>query len=157
MKAPELISPERLQSATASLVDDSTFAERVAWWLRGAHASERWFQFEWAYRFQQEMPPEWSVLCEVQNVDVVIRELGMHSGPPVAGVEIKWYGNWWVDDLGKVEEDIGKADGYDFPAAAALFFLDVTTTSDAVGLSWLPDQVPRLGISEPPNVAVVSG
>ena len=98
MKVLELMSPERLQSATAALADDSTFAERVAWWLRGAHASEHWFQFEWAYRFQQEMPPEWSVICEVQRVDVAIRELGMHSGPPVAGVEIKWYGNWWVDE-----------------------------------------------------------
>lgn len=155
MEAKELISPPRLRGATFALAKDAPFADRLAWWLRGAHAAERWFQFEWAYRLQDEVTPDWSVVCEVQTVDVVVRPVRDDSAPPAAGVEIKWYGNWWVDDLSMVRSDIDKiGNNQDVPCAAALFFLDVEPKPDVEWLAWLPTQRKRRGTMESPSTLV---
>jgi len=138
MKRHELISPAKLRDATEAMAQDRQFVDRIAWWLRHAHSAEHWFQFEWAYHLQNALvTTEWTVACEVRSVDVVFLPAKDNCTQPAAGIEIKWYGNWWIDGLKCVLGDIGKVDGYDFPAAAALFFLDVTPNPRAERLSWI--------------------
>jgi hypothetical protein len=87
------------------------------------------------------------VECEVERVDVVVRPESTSDSPSV-GVEIKWYGNWWMDDLPGVQLDIEKINEKQYPSAAILFFLKVSPSNSARELAWMSEQIPRQGTNQ---------
>lgn len=105
-------------------------------------------QFEWAYQLQKVVRPSFVVLCEHRVTDAnlvapaasgIRRPLvdvslvkspaadPVWEGLPHAGIELKWWGNWWVNkiSIASLEADLRKVEAYSFPAATVLLFLHV--------------------------------
>ena len=87
---------------------------------------------------------EFLVFCEKKRIDIVISH---HNDlkKMKAGIEIKWYGNWCINEkyhLRKAIKDFEKVDKYPCPAVALMFLLLVTAPS-APGLKWIDDSVQR--------------
>ncbi len=149
------IAPDVILRATQALVGSNEFAPRIAWWLRNAHSAERWLQFEWAYRFQGQLDDTVSVVCELGRVDVTVRRGAYPFSGALSGLELKWYGSWWVDDLAQVRADIEKVRASEFPAAALLFFLWVDPTDRTEWHDWIGSQTRRLGVPSIDNFTVL--
>ncbi len=140
----EAISIQMLRRATEATARAPQFEEKITWWLQGAHAAERWFQFEWAFQLQQALKSRYMVVCEKNWVDVVcIRPPFKLPFDIEAGLEIKFFGNWWVDEglLDKAADDIQKVAKYPFPAAALIFLLVVKPVASA--LKWVKEQIDK--------------
>ena len=138
--------------ATERLTRGDQFARKLAWWLTGGHAAERWLQFEWAYCLWQELDrSEHLVVCEHKSKDVVIlhREASLEGNnkvnPVEAGFEIKWFGNWWYAKKQSLDlqKDIDKVRGYPFPAAALVFLLFAEPDPLVPEHAWIKEQVDR--------------
>jgi hypothetical protein len=92
------IGPSILEAATRRLVGCADFGPRLHWWLQRGHSCERWLQFEWAYRLEQEVRPAgFAVICEHCRLDVSLVTVGgllpFWKQQPAAGIELKWWGN----------------------------------------------------------------
>ncbi len=149
MRAEQAINCERLSAATRRLVAHEGFAPRIAWWLQGGHATERWVQFEWAFCLQPEVTPDFAVLCEHGgHIDVTLVPALEPTRPlrdegPAAGVELKWYGNWWLNDrIASVNDDKLKVGMLRVPAAAVLLLLHVDVAQPARHHGWIPRGLP---------------
>ena len=124
---------------------DPEIVKRLAWWLKGAHNCERWFQFEWAFRLDSHLqdlfPERYLVACEKhKRIDVVVYELPLpvakkdilEDNSPAYAVELKWFRNWWVNEgeLEKLKDDVIKINTYKIPALALATWLFVAPTED---------------------------
>jgi hypothetical protein len=85
-----------------------------------------------AFGLQDEVNPEFAVLCESQRIDIAVVPATTSGEPlwrklPIAGIELKWWSNWYVDDknLSDLANDLNRVDQYQFPAVALLLFLMV--------------------------------
>lgn len=149
MTPTQAIAPKILKAATEKLAACSEFPERLGWWLQHGHSSERWVQFEWAYRLQEVLGAAFSVLCEHRRLDVSLvgaanGNVPLWEAEPIAGVELKWWGNWWVD-MKAVEElaaDLAKVEVRDCPAAAVLLLLVVDPKENPTH-QWISQQIAR--------------
>jgi hypothetical protein len=119
-----LISQDVFKRALVKLAGDANVVDRLVWWSQHAHSSERWLQFELAYRLEQELSLHHAVGCERGFVDIVMYDGADLPDPfwtrqPVAGIELKWYANWWFKDRASgLVKDKAKTDRYNFPALA---------------------------------------
>lgn len=153
--AAHAIAKGNLGAATRQLAGCADFVPRLWWWLQGGHSSERWLQFEWAYQLQHVVAPAFRVLCEHRRLDVSLVSAGalppLWQADPEAAVELKWWGNWYVDGkaVNELQGDIGKVDARQYPAVALLLFLRVETVADDPVRSWIPKQITRRrGVSD---------
>jgi hypothetical protein len=156
MTPAQAIAPQVLKSVSDDLVASPQFCERLEWWLQGGHSSEKWVQFEWAFRLQAKVKPQFAVLCEHDQLkDITLVPANTEISPlfnaaPVAGIELKWWGNWWVDNIAvkNLECDLQKVDGYELPAAALLLFLRVKPAASALHHRWIHEQVHNVNTFE---------
>ena len=163
MTPAQAIARSPIEAATRQLVACSEFEPRLGWWLQRGHSSERWIQFEWAYQLQQEVSPEFAVPCEHRRLDVsLVRNAGPYpfcTANPVAGVELKWWGNWWVDKraVNELEGDLKKvhAPTGHYPAVALLLFLlvePIAKDKDPVR-AWIQEQIDNgKGVTDIPTL-----
>lgn len=149
MTPADAIGPSLVEAATRRLATCPDFVPRLRWWLRRANSTERWIQFEWAYRLEQELPRKgYIVVCEQNYVDISLFEATptpYWTSKPAAQVELKWWGNWWVEDspwLPDLERDLNKVDGYRHPGAALLLFLRIDPGPDH-DVAWIADWVTK--------------
>jgi hypothetical protein len=148
-----MIDPIPLQSISAAvrgLASDSEVTERFAWWAQHAFSSERWIQFELAFRLDRELETRASVGCEKNWCDIVIYAptTGMEwidAARYSAAIELKWYANWWVKDSGALfRDDVRKVRDYTMPALAlclALIAWPKEAASRYQRYSWIRDAV----------------
>lgn len=141
-----LIRPRDLADASRALAEAPEFAERIRWWLLHGHACEGWVRFEWAYRLQTAVGDSLAVLGEHRVVDVTLVHRSDDGEPlwhkdPAARIELKWYGNWWVDHFEGVRHDLEKTDRASVPAAAVLLFLAVAVDPSSRSHAWLRKQI----------------
>ncbi len=148
MTPAQAIAPQIIGTASGKLTQAAEFGSRIAWWLRHGYSSERWVQFEWAFRLQAEVGVNFVVLCEHRRVDITLVRTSAAGTPPwafspEAGIELKWWGNWYVNDrsLAGFKADIEKVNAYPFPAAAVLLFLMVDPVADAGHYQWIRQQI----------------
>jgi hypothetical protein len=118
------LSQGAISAVLRELGDDPSIVDRLAWWARYAHASERWLQFELAYRLQGLLGDRYAVACEQRRVDIVFYRLPAQAAPLprneyAAGIELKWFATWWIGDCAaKLAKDVAKVEQYQFPALA---------------------------------------
>ena len=151
------LSEETISVATQAFLDNPLTTQKLEWWLQHGHACERWFQFEWAFCLQQVLKTEFFVACEKDWADIVcfrrpVEEFPLWENKPSHAVEIKFYGNWWVDksfgaakvDLDKIEwirKNKQSKEKRDYPAASFMFVLFVKTGQNSKVHEWIQKQV----------------
>jgi hypothetical protein len=118
------LSQSTVSAVLRELSDDPAIVDRLGWWAKHAHASERWFQFELAYHLQGYLGDGYAVGCERKYVDIVFYPLPARTAPLweneyAAGIEVKWFANWWIGDrAAELAKDVAKIERYPFPALA---------------------------------------
>lgn len=141
------LTSKQLLSASNRLAQSEEFGPKIEWWLHGGHSSEHWVRFEWAFRLQEELKDTSWILCEHHkriDVTVVPQEHGMAAAwhaQPAAGIELIWWGNWYVDEaaMRKLVWDVEKVNSFQFPGAAVLLFLEVEVASHVQTHHWVTD------------------
>ena len=149
MKDPAITISKKNLAATAECLRRSPlFVPRLEWWLLGGHSSERWLQFEWAYWLHQRIQPDHAALCEINRVDVSIVPVDpkldtLWEERPEARIELKWWGNRWVDEksIAVLRADVDKVGEFRCPAAAILLFLEVDPLPTSRHHAWLARQI----------------
>jgi hypothetical protein len=67
------------------------------------------------------LQPDYAAICEKSWIDIAIvrpnGERPLWDLPTSAGIELKWYGNWFFDSFEGVKDDIAKVEQFHFPAA----------------------------------------
>jgi len=131
------------------LAKDQRVVNRLAWWAQYGYSCERWFQFGLAFLLDKALAPDYAVGCERNRVDIVIYDAADPKSQfskqiPLAGVELKWYANWWFKDKGagllKDVEKIAKPK-YPRPALALGVWLFVTPSRNSFRHRWVLEQV----------------
>ncbi|WP_028322739.1 hypothetical protein [Desulfatiglans anilini] len=137
-----------LQQALEEISRDPAVVERLAWWSRHAHSTERWLQFELAFRLERLLGGVWYVGCERHYIDLVYYRsdaaIPLWSSEYAAGIELKWYANWWLKDEGAgFRDDEAKIATYRIPAAALAVCLVAWPRDTCRELSWIREAVKR--------------
>lgn len=142
------LSQETIANVTRAFAQDPYTVNRLVWWIRHGFACERWFQFEWSYRLSEYLSNTYEVGCEHKRMDIAIfKKQGIDWEKPSAGVEIKWFGNWWVDTTFKtLQADIEKVSKHDFPALALAVWFFVKPKTMVTSYKWIESQIEKKGL-----------
>jgi len=126
------------------MASDEAVVARIAWLAKRGFSSERWFQFEYAYRLERLLLGEYAVGCEeTGRRDIVLRSLGSQSTD--LATEIKWYASWYIreEQVAGFVNDIKKVESYTCPALALCVCLMAQPRSGSESYSWILDQTKK--------------
>jgi hypothetical protein len=145
------LSTKLLATAFQSVVTGPDFAKKIEGWLISPHAAERWLQFELAYALNSACEGKMVVACEVKRADFAVFDQQLSSPiwnhPPLALMEFKMYGNWYVQDEQRdnLLRDFDKTNELDIPGMALLTYIEVAGCAKSDSYDWCFDQIPKAG------------
>ncbi len=126
--ASEIDIRRLLKESLTDLTGKLWFQEKLAWAIRFKSSWERQMQADWAFQIDRQLKittRDCSYFTAVEQgpgqskVDIGLRKA--QSDVLLSGVELKVWGNWYVnsgDQIKNFLDDVQKVDRYKFPAAA---------------------------------------
>lgn len=127
--------------------------DKLKWWLLFGPSVERWFQFEYGFRLNEQLGSDYVVGYERSVVDLVVHHRKSDRFPVwdnevVANIELKVAGNWHTDkrtfqDIIVDQRKVEKCDQLPspLPGVVLVFWFFATPNPSAKCYGWIASQV----------------